>query len=210
MLTMRHLIGGLAVAGGIVSVALAARYGWKGADTTADAIINGTVFGLIALFAFILDGAAVRLWFTRHKGWAVGIGVIAFLAFVVTVTNSLGAIASRDDGTLAQRTKVANAYKDNRAELARLEKALAALGSYTPVDEEAVKAAKRAADTASTSRKAECEKRGTNCRAREIDEQAAATALATTTTAKSTTDRGRKGFPIRALAMPVAPDEMAS
>jgi hypothetical protein len=153
MLTMRHVIGGLAVAGGGVSIALAARYGCKGAHTTADAIINGTVFGLIALFAFILDGAAVRLWFTCHKGWAIGIGAIAFLAFVVTVTNSLGAIASRDDGTLAQRTRVANEYKDNRAELARLEKALAALGSYTPVDEEAVKAAKRAADTASTNRR---------------------------------------------------------
>ncbi len=37
---------------------------------------------------------------------------------------------------------------DNRRELKRLEDALAKLGSFTPADEETVKAAKRAADTA--------------------------------------------------------------
>ena len=38
-------------------------------------------------------------------------------------------------------------------------------------------AAKQAADTATENGKAECDKRGPNCRQRELDEQAAATAL---------------------------------
>jgi len=49
--------------------------------------------------------------------------------------------------------------------------------SSPPADQEAVSAAKQAADTATENGKAECDKRGPNCRQRELDEQAAATAL---------------------------------
>src|SRR5262249_21172214 len=99
---------------------------------------------------------------------------------------------SRADSTLAARTKVADAHKDDRAELQRLENALPSLGSFIPTDKDAVAAAKRAADTATSNRIAECDKRGSNCRARELDEQTAATRLAPVTTAKATTDRAKQ------------------
>ena len=63
---MRLLFGCLAVFLGAVSIALAARYGYKGADTIIDGVISAVVFGSIALCAFIFDAAAVRLWFMRH------------------------------------------------------------------------------------------------------------------------------------------------
>jgi hypothetical protein len=74
---MRLLFGCLAVFLGAVSIALAARYGYKGADSIVDGGISAVVFGSIALCAFIFDAAAVRLWFMRHHVGAVVIGVIA-------------------------------------------------------------------------------------------------------------------------------------
>ena len=61
----------------------------------------------------------------------------------------------------------------------------------------AVEASRRAADTATANKVAECgdgspRQRGPNCRQRELDEQAAATILANTTAAKSATDRAAK------------------
>ena len=93
---MRVLFGCLAVFLGAVSIALAARYGYKGADTVIDGVISAVVFGAIALCAFIFDAAAVRLWFMRHRLGAVVIGVIAAAALVVTwVVSPRPAIAPR-------------------------------------------------------------------------------------------------------------------
>ena len=39
----------IAVVLGAVSISLAARYGYKGADTTIDGVISAVVFGAIAL-----------------------------------------------------------------------------------------------------------------------------------------------------------------
>ena len=90
---MRVLFGCLAVLLGAVSIALAARYGYKGADTVVDGLISAVVFGLIALCAFLFDAAAVRLWFMGHRLGSAAVGLIAGAALVVTFTNSLGAIA---------------------------------------------------------------------------------------------------------------------
>ena len=64
---MRLLFGCLAVFLGAVSIALAARYGYKGADTIVDGVISAVVFGSIALCAFVFDAASVRLWFMKHR-----------------------------------------------------------------------------------------------------------------------------------------------
>ena len=194
---MRALFGWLVVLLGAVSIALAARYGYKGADTAIDGLISAVVFGLIALCAFVFDGAAVRLWFMGHRLGSTAVGLIAAAALVVTFTNSWGAIAGRGDSTLAQRTKIVDDHKDNRAELKRLEKAIADLGALTPTDEAAVAAAKRAADTATANKLAECgngdpRQRGPKCHQREVDEQTGASKLAAVTTAKAATDRAIK------------------
>jgi hypothetical protein len=189
---MRLLFGWLAAFLGAVSIALAARYGYKGADTTIDGVISAVVFGSIALCAFMFDAAAVRLWFMGHRVGSVTIGVIAAAALIVTFTNSLGAIAGRADVTLAERIRVADARKDDRTELKRLQDALAAIGAFTATDDEVVAAAKRSADTATSNRIAECDKRGPNCRQRETEEQIAVRSLASVTAGKATTDRATK------------------
>jgi hypothetical protein len=189
---MRALFGVLAVLLGLASICLTARYGYKSADTVIDAVISAVVFGSIALCAFLFDAAAVRLWFMKHHVGSALIGFIAAAALVVTFSNSLGSIVSRTDAVLAQRQGVAESRADNRRELLRLEKALADLGKFTPADGEAVKAAKRAADTSTSNKIAECDKRGPNCRQRELDEAAAATNLANVTAAKTATERARK------------------
>ena len=150
------------------------------------------MFGAISLCAFMFDALAVRLWFRGARKTGAFIGAIACLAFVVTFSNSLGGIVSRGDTVQAARQQVTDTRADNRRELRRLEQALADLGKFTPADEEAVRAAKRAADTATDNRKAECDKRGPNCRQREVDEQAAATTLATITASKATTDTAKR------------------
>jgi hypothetical protein len=193
---MRALFGWLAVFLGAISIALAARYGYKGSDTLVDSVISAVVFGAIALCAFLFDAAAVRLWFLGHRLGATIIGLIATAALIVTFTNSLGAIAARDDTTLAERTKAANSLKDDRADLNRLRRALDAIGPYASADAAAVSAAKRSADTATSRRIAECgpanEKRGPLCKVREEEEAKAAEGLKQATAAKATTDRAAK------------------
>ena len=157
----------------------------KGCRHVFDRVISALVFGSIALCAFLFDVAAVRLWFMGHRLGSVTIGVIAAAALIVTFTNSLGAIAGRADMTLAERTRLADARKDDRAELKRLQDVLTALGGFTATDEAAVAAAKRSADTATSNRIAECDKRGPNCRQRELEEQIAARTLASVTAGKA-------------------------
>jgi hypothetical protein len=189
---MRRLFGWLAVVLGAVSMVLAARYGYKGADTMVDGVISAVVFGAIALCAFLFDAAAVRLWFMGHRIGSVAIGAITAAALVVTFTNSLGAIAGRADAVQAQRQSVTDTRADNRSELKRLQTALASLGTFAPADDAAVKTAKRAADAATASREAECGKRGPLCKQWEREETAAAAKLADVAAAKATTDRANK------------------
>ena len=185
---MRKLLIAMAGCIGIVSILLTARYGWKQADEEIDRWIAAVMFGSISLCAFVFDALAVRLWFVGWRKTGGFIGFVAALAFVVTFSNSLGGIVSRADTVQALRQSVTDTRADNRRELQRLEQALKDLGKFTPADAEAVAAAKRAADTATENRRAECDKRGPNCRQRELDEQAAATALREVTSHKATTD----------------------
>jgi hypothetical protein len=134
----------------------------------------------------------VRLWFQGNRVGSGAIGLIAAAALVVTFTNSLGAIAGRADTTLAQRTRAADNRSADQRDLVRLEKTLAGMGSFIATDEQAVEAARRAANTVTSNRVAECDRRGPNCRARELDEQTAASRLAATTAAKAATDRAKQ------------------
>jgi hypothetical protein len=189
---MRRLFGCLAALLGAVSIALAARYGYKGADTLADGVISGVVFGLIALCAFLFDAAAVRLWFMRFRLGAGLIGAIAALALVVTFTNSLGAIAGRADTTLADRARAKDEVTADRAELARLTKERGALAAFTPATDEDVAAAREAVAAAERVRVAECDKRGTRCRERETEEQVKRESLSTVLANKGLTARAAK------------------
>jgi len=203
-MTMRALFGGLAVLLGAVNIALAARYGFKGADTLVDGAISAVVFGAIALCAFLFDAAAVRLWFMGHRIGAAAIGLIAAAALVVTFTNSLGAIAARGDTMLAERAKAVDTRKDDRAELGRIAAERAAM-TFVPATADAVSSAREAVKAAERTRKAECgdgdpKQRGPNCRARETAEAEARTDLTTMIANKEKTDRATQlDADIRAL-----------
>jgi hypothetical protein len=188
---MRTLFGCLAALLCVVSVALAARYGYKGADTEIDGFTSATVFGVIAFCACLFDAAAVRLWFMGHRLGAYVIGPIAAAAFIVTVTNSLGAIASRSDSNQAERSLAKAEQADDRAELARITRQREAL-SFTPTTEEVVKVARDAVTTAERFRTAECDRRGPKCRERESEEQAKRDGLAAALTNQALTNQARK------------------
>jgi len=215
---MRLLFGWLAAFLGAVSIALAARYGYKGADTTIDGVISAVVFGSIALCAFIFDAAAVRLWFMRHHVGAIVIGVIAAAALVVTFTNSLGAIAARGDTTQAERRK---AKTDSAADLADLKRIARERDGmvFVPVTAEVVRAASEAVRSAEEIRQRECgagdpRQRGPNCRQRETEEQAKRDALAAVLANKALTDRAAKldqdAETVRAKLGKAAPVEKAN
>ena len=193
---MRLLFGCLAVFLGAVSIALAARYGYKGADTIIDGAISAVVFGSIALCAFIFDAAAVRLWFMRHHFGAIVIGVIAAAALVVTFTNSLGAIAARGDTTQAERSKAKTDRAADLTDLKRIARERDAM-AFTPVTAEVVQAAQGAVRSAEEIRQRECgagdpRQRGPNCRQRETEEQTKRDALAAVLANKALTDRATK------------------
>jgi hypothetical protein len=190
---MRVLFGCLAVLLGAVSISLAARYGYKGADTMIDGVISAVVFGAIALCACLFDAAAVRLWFMGHRIGAGAIGLIAAAALVVTFTNSLGAIAGRADVTQAERARAKDDVAADRAELARIAQERAAM-RFVPATEETVAAARDAVTAAEHIRIAECgngdpKQRGPNCRQRETEEQARREALTSALAGKAATDR---------------------
>ncbi|HXF55305.1 MAG TPA: hypothetical protein VNK52_14405 [Hyphomicrobiaceae bacterium] len=193
---MRALFGLLAVVLGAISIALAARYGYKGADTEVDGAISGIVFGAIALCAFLFDAAAVRLWFMGHRIGAGLIGAIAAAALIVTFTNNLGAIAGRADATLAERGRAKADAAADRRELERVMREREAM-RFTPATTEAVQAAREAVDAAERTRVAECgngdpRQRGVNCRAREGDERAARETLARALADQAATERAAR------------------
>ena len=183
---MRALFGGLAILLGAVSISLAARYGYKGADTVIDGVISAMVFGAIALCAFIFDAAAVRLWFMRHRVGSMTIGAISA---AVTFTNSLGAIAGRADVTQAERARAKDDVAADRTELARIAQERAAM-RFIPATEETVIAARETVAAAERIRAAECgngdpKQRGPNCRQRETEEQTRREALTSALTGKA-------------------------
>ena len=190
---MRLLFGCLAVVLGVASISLAARYGYKGADTEIDGVISAVVFGTIALCAFLFDAAAVRLWFQRHRVGAVIIGFIAALALIVTFTNSLGAIAGRADITQAERERTKTLGKGDERHLERLVRERAAM-QFTTADQATVDAAREAATAAERIRERECgngdpKQRGSNCRLRESEEQAKRDALTAALADRAATER---------------------
>jgi hypothetical protein len=192
---MRNALGIFGLVAGAVVVTMTARYGYIGSDTPADGAIAAFFFAVIAVGGIAGPAVAVHL-FRAATGWArlwgLLAGLVAIVALLANLSNSLGALAGRSDKTIAERTRATDTRKDDRGELARVLAERTAMPVFTPATAETVAAAKRAADTATKNRAAECDKRGPNCRAREMDEQAAADKLAIATTNKATTDRAAK------------------
>lgn len=195
-----YIVSAWLIAG--ISVALAARYGFKSADTPTDGIIYAVMFGAIAAGGGLMQALAVHVVVTAGMGkgwrvlWGLVIGAIGLTAMLATVLSSLGAIAGRADAIAAERTKASETVKDDRSDLARLTAERKAL-VFTPATAETVDAARVAMTTAARARTAECgdgdaKQRGKHCRAKEDAETAAADRLAAVVVDKAATERAAK------------------
>jgi hypothetical protein len=116
---------------------------------------------------------------------------------VVNLSNSLGALAGRADKSTVERIALNKLIRADDAEFVRLQRRRDAMPAFVSTDEAAATAAKRAADTATDNRRAECgngdpKQRGPNCRQREVDEKDAADKFAAASSAKAATERAAK------------------
>lgn len=159
-------------------VAIVARYGFVTADTDFDAYLSAFWYGGITTFALLGHAGAVHLWRRRQRWGAAFVAFVALICLPVSISNSVGFIASRGDTKTAEREKAAKANREDHAELGRVGQARAALPAFQPSTDEAVEAARQAVSSAETSAKDECKRRGTECRKREDDEKARRTELA--------------------------------
>lgn len=186
---MRFVAGTFGIVCGLVVIAIAARYGFKTSDNDFDGYIWAFMYGSVSFGGLFGHALAVRVW--RHSKLA---GALVFagsaIALIISLSNSLGAMAGRGNESQAKRIQVAETVRNLRRSLDRSEREREGL-SFTPSDAEAVKAAKAKADAAANAREAECKKRGDKCREREADEGKALAGLETATRNKSVTDRAR-------------------
>jgi hypothetical protein len=192
---MRSAVGIFGLICGALVVWTVAGYGYASTDDPAAKLNIAFLFGVIAAGGLFGHAVAVNVW-RINRFWSVMIGLACAAALVINLSNSLGALAGRNSRATAEATSKTAAIADDRRELARLEKALADLGKFTPTDSAAVAAAKRTADAATGARKAECgngdpKQRGRFCRQKEDEEGKANTTLTTATADKATTDRAK-------------------
>jgi hypothetical protein len=190
---MRNLVLLFAVVCGLVIIWTVGNYGYASADEPSAQLNIAFLFGVIALAGLFGHAVSIRLW-SRNKFWSICVGLTCGAALVLNLSNSLGALATRNSRTSAENASRIASVRDDRAELARLQKALDQVGPYIPTDQAAVDAAQRAADAATTAKERECgngdpRQRGRFCREKEDAERAAADALAKATAAKALTDR---------------------
>ncbi len=188
---MRAAIGAFGLVAGIIVVALVGRYGWATSDTHLDGAIAAFFFATIAIGGIAGPAAAVHVW-KASRCWAIITGIVAAVALLANLTNSLGAVAGRSDKTVAERAQAKEGREDAKAELGRLAKERAAL-RYTPTSAEAVESARAAVSAAERTTRAECgdgdpKQRGKHCRAKEDAEAKAREVLTTTAAQRAATE----------------------
>lgn len=190
---LAHLFAGIPAAIGVWFVA---RFAYVTSDTAIDGAGNAFLFAMIAAGAYAAPAVALIV---AAKGRKVAAGMLWCLAVVALVTNwsqTLGAVASRGAGTEAVRAKAADAIKDDRSRLARIQREREAM-KFLATDADAVKAAQTAVAAAERTRLAECgngepKQRGPNCRTRETEETTKRDILTAALANKALTDQAAK------------------
>jgi hypothetical protein len=192
---MRYIVGGFGVICGLVVIALVGRYGYKNTDIETDAWIAAFIYAIVTAGGLFGHPLAMRV---RRKNWpaATVIFFVSAAALLLSLSNSLGAIAGRANTATTQRIANNREIRAAESELKRLTGLRDAMPAFVPTDEEAVTAAKEALRTAKGRRVAECggnnEKRGRQCKSREEDETTATTKLSEATAAKAVTERATR------------------
>ncbi len=187
MRTFARLFG---LACGAVVIAIAARYGFKTSDNDFDGWIWAFTYGAVTTGGLFGHAVALRVW--RHdKRIGAVTGIISALALVISLSNSLGAMAGRGNEQQATRIQVAETVRDLRRGLESAESERKGL-KFEPTDEAAVTAARTKATAATKTKEEECRYRTQRCRDKETEESAALAALESATKAKVATDRAAK------------------
>jgi hypothetical protein len=175
---------------GAVVIAIAARYGFKTSDNDLDGHIWAFTYGSVTLGGLFGHAVAFRVW--RHdKRIGLAAGIISALALIISLSNSLGAMAGRGNEQQATRIQVAETVRDLRRGLESAESERRGL-KFEAADQAAVTAAQAKATAAATSKEAECQWRGPRCRDKETAQTAALATLETATRNKAATDRAAK------------------
>jgi hypothetical protein len=175
---------------GSVVIAIAARYGFKTSDNDFDGYIWAFTYGSVTLGGLFGHSLAVRVWRHNQPIGALVMMVSAF-ALVISLSNSLGAMAGRGNEQQAERMRVADTVRDLRRGLDRAEAERKEL-KFEAADEAAVSAARAKATAATAAKEAECQWRGQRCRDKETAEGTALAALEAATRNKAATDRAAK------------------
>jgi hypothetical protein len=193
---MRSAIGAFGVAGALVLIAWVSRYGYKTAETEADALMSAFMFGFVTAGALCGHAIGARCW-RFSRALALAWLIFAFVALALSLSNSLGAIVNRSAGQHMAAIEHNRKIEAAQLELRRLEAERGTMPAFTWVSAEAVSAAQTALSNASTAKNAECgngdaKQRGNNCRARETAEAAASLALTDATRNRASTAKAEQ------------------
>jgi hypothetical protein len=190
MKTRERLEWLIAYALAFTSAASASLYGFLSSAGPYGVVKGAGLFGV----AFV--GCHGPAWVSKAKqrlGWsgALFAAMATAICLSATLWGGLGSNATGAATLNAERVKINEATRTDRAELARLMSERGAL-IFVPATDESVQAARDAVTSAENIRKAECEDRGSRCRQREADEQTKREALATVLANRAQTEKAAK------------------
>ncbi len=131
---------------GAIVIVIAARYGFKTSDNDFDGGMWAFTYGAVTLAGLFGHALGVRAWPNSKLVGALVFAASVF-ALLISLSNSIGAMAGRGNAQQAERMRVADIVRDARRSLKRTEDEREGL-KFTPADEAAVAAAKAKADAA--------------------------------------------------------------
>lgn len=189
---MRSCVGIFGLLCGLIVIGLVARYGYKTTEGAIDAYIAAFIYGAVTAGGLFLHAVATRLW-RIAKPLSVFCGVVSVGALLLSLSNTLGAIAIRCETETTKRIAHNRKVDAAEGERDRLDGQRKAMPDFVFTDAAAAEAARLASETAIANQKAECaDKRGPKCGSRELETAAAANALKMTADNKALTDRAKQ------------------
>jgi hypothetical protein len=176
---------------GAMVVVIAARYGYRTSDNDFDGYIWAFTYGAVTLGGLLGHTLALRVWRHNKPIGAIAMAISAF-ALIISLSNSLGAMAGRGNEQQAARMRVADTVRDLRRGLESAEAERKGL-KFEPADEVAVTVARAKAAAATAAKEAECKYiRGQRCRDKEAEESSALAVLEIAAKNKAASDRAAK------------------
>ncbi len=127
-------------------IVIVARYGFKTSDNDFDGGMWAFTYGAVTLAGLFGHALGVRAWPNSKLVGALVFAASAF-ALLISLSNSIGAMAGRGNAQQAERMRVADIVRDARRSLKRAEDEREWL-KFTPADGAAVAAAKAKVDAA--------------------------------------------------------------